>query len=94
MAARSRALILLAAVLATGCATTRPELRTVAVEVPVPCRVALPERPVMPTEQLTPGVPLQTAAAAALAEIDRREDYERRLLAALEECRREAIPRP
>jgi hypothetical protein len=87
MAARALALILLA-VLAGGCATTRPELRRVAVEVPVPCRAATPERPTMPTEQLAPGVALQAFAAAAAAEIDRREDYERGLLAALEECRR------
>jgi len=34
------------------------------------------------------GGPLQAAAAAAFAEIDRREAYERQLVAALEECRR------
>jgi hypothetical protein len=88
MAARARALILAAAALAGGCATTRPELRTVAIEVPVPCTVAMPARPDMPTERLEVGGPLQAAAAAAFAEIDRREAYERQLVAALEECRR------
>ena len=87
MAARALALIL-AAGLVGGCATNRPELRTVAVEVPVPCTVAMPARPDMPTERLEVGAPLQAAAAAALAEIDRREAYERQLVAALEECRR------
>ncbi|MBX3603172.1 MAG: hypothetical protein KF863_21335 [Rubrivivax sp.] len=80
---------LAAAVLLSGCETrTRVQLQTVSVEVPVPCRAALPDRPVMPTESLAPGVPLDTFAAAAAAEMERREGYEQQLLAALEECRR------
>ncbi len=86
MVARALALIA-AAALAAGCSATRPQLRTVAVEVPVPCRAALPERPLMPTEALSPGVLLADFAAAAAAEIDRREAYEMLLRASLEACR-------
>lgn len=88
MAARAAGAVA-ALVLVAGCAAPpRVELQTVAVEVPVPCRVAVPERPVMPTEALAPGVPLDSLVAAALAEIERREAYELLLRAALEACRK------
>ena len=40
----------------------------------------------MPTESLKPGVTLDRFAAAAIAEIERREGYEGELLAALTAC--------
>lgn len=75
--------VCLAALLLAGC-TTAPE--AVRIAVPVPCRVALPARPAMPTENLTPDASLDDFVAAAAAEIERREGYELQLRAALEVC--------
>jgi hypothetical protein len=83
-----RAAAVLLAVLATGCATT---VQPVNVPVPVECRVAVPERPAMPTESLRPGVGLDAFAQAAMAEIERREGYEGQLVAALATCTRPLI---
>lgn len=82
-----RCLILLPLVLA-GCVTAPPvELQKINIAVPVPCQVAEPERPVMPTEALAPGVTPFVLLRASLAEIDRREAYEGQLVAALASCR-------
>lgn len=71
-----------------GCAGTPPvEVQKINIAVPVPCQVAEPERPVMPTEALAPGVPPFVLLRASLAEIDRREAYEGQLVAALASCR-------
>lgn len=71
--------------------TAPQEISTVQVkvEVPVECRVDMPVRPVMPTEQLAakpqrPDVAQYTRAA--IAEIKRREGYELVLRANLEKC--------
>lgn len=66
-----------------GCSATVAPLR---VPVPVECRESEPARPSMPTEVLTPGVALDAFAAAAMAEIERREGYEGELRAALRNC--------
>lgn len=83
-----RTAILLPVVLLAGCASAPPrvELQRVNVPVPVECREPVPDRPVMPTEALAPGVEPFTLMRAALAEIDRREGYETRLRAALAIC--------
>ena len=75
--------LIVAAALLTGCASKQETLR---VAVPVPCRVAVPQRPAMPTENLTPDASLDDFVAAAAAEIERREGYEVQLRAALEAC--------
>ncbi|WP_445289070.1 hypothetical protein [Variovorax atrisoli] len=54
--------------------------------IPVECRVQRPTRPAMPTDTLAPGVDLDRFSAAAMAEIELREGYERELNAALELC--------
>ena len=71
-----------------GCQTApvRIELQRVNVPVPVPCDEPAPERPAMPTEQLRPGATVDQFVQAAQAEIERREGYEVRLLAALTVC--------
>lgn len=69
--------------LLAGCATT---MQPVKVPVPVECQVAVPERPAMPTDALRPGATLDAFAQAAMAEIERREGYEVRLVAALGVC--------
>lgn len=79
---RAIALIAACAVL-TGCATQTAQVR---VPVPVACHEQLPERPLMPTEILQPGVAPWVLLRAALAEIDRREGYEVQLVAALRAC--------
>lgn len=78
---------LLLALLA-GCAAKSPvvQLQQVKVPVPVACQEPIPDRPVMPTEALVPPVGLDSFAQAAMAEIERREGYERQLLAGLRAC--------
>jgi hypothetical protein len=68
----------------TGCGAT---LQTVKVPVPVECQEAVPARPAMPTEGFKAKPTLDQFTKAAQAEIDRREGYELKLLAALENCR-------
>lgn len=78
-------------VMTVGCASqkkeTLVELQKINIAVPVPCQVAEPERLVMPTEALAPGVPPFVLLRASLAEIHRREAYEVKLVAALASCR-------
>lgn len=86
-----RQFAVLASLLAlAGCQTapTRVELQRVNVPVPAACDEPVPERPAMPTEQLRPGATVDQFTQAALAEIERREGYEVRLLAALISCTR------
>lgn len=80
---RAIALIAASAVL-TGCSTVKHV--QVKVPVPVACSEQIAPRPVMPTEQLAPGVEPFILLRAALAEIDRREGWSGELLAALRAC--------
>ena len=66
-----------------GCGAT---VQTVKVPITVPCQAAEPVRPVMPTESLKPGVKLDDFAKSSMAEIERREGYEGKLVAALRSC--------
>lgn len=59
------------------------EVQAVKAPVPVECREPIPGRPAMPTEALADDANPLELLRAALAEIDRREEYEVRLLAAL-----------
>ncbi len=88
---RSLPLIALAVLALAGCAA--PARVQTLVPVPVECRETVPDRPVMPTEALAPGVASWTLLRAALAEIDRREGYEVQLRAALIVCT-SSIERP
>lgn len=83
--------VLLGVLNLVGCGTVpRVEVQTVKVPVPVPveCREPIPDRPAMPTEALADDADPFDLLRAALAEIDRREGYEGRLLAALIACTR------
>lgn len=72
-----------------GCsAVPRVEIQTVKVPVPVACREATPDRPSMPTEAMADDADPFDLLRASLAEIDRREGYEVKLVAALENCQR------
>lgn len=85
----TRAGLLLSALALAGCATApRVEVQTVKVPAPVACREATPDRPSMPTEALADDADPFDLLRASLAEIDRREGYEVKLVAALENCRR------
>ena len=80
--------LLLAALALAGCtAAPRVEIQTVKVPVPVECREPTPDRPSMPTESLAEDADPFDLLRASLAEIDRREGYEAKLLAALENCK-------
>ncbi len=76
---------LLVAALGMGCAGTPQRVQT-RVPVPVACQETVPDRPVMPTEALAPGVAPWALLRASLAEIDRREGYEVQMRAALVAC--------
>ena len=81
--------LLLCARVLVGCATTpHIDVQTVKVPVPVECREPTPDRPSMPTEALSEDSDSFELLRASLAEIDRREGYEVKLVAALENCRR------
>lgn len=82
-----------AGLLLAGCGSVpRVEIQEVKVPVPVECREPIPERPSMPMEALADDADPFTLLRAALAEIDRREGYEVRLLAALLMCTRPVSP--
>ena len=84
-ARRIGTIILLAAALAIlmGCNATMTQIK---VPVPVECKETEPVRPIMPTERLLPGAPLDAVVQAATAEIERREGYEIKLVTALRAC--------
>jgi len=89
-----RAAILLGALALAGCgAVPRVEVQEVKVPVPVECREPIPDRPTMPTETLADDAVPFDLLRAALAEIERREGYEVRLLAALMVCTTPLTPR-
>lgn len=69
----------------TGCASA-PQTQTGKVPVPVECPEQVPSRPAMPTDALKVTTPLHQKARAAMAEIELREGYEGKLLAALQGC--------
>ena len=84
-----RAALLLCALALAGCASApRVEIQTIKVPVPVECREPTPARPSMPTEALAEDADPFDLLRASLAEIDRREGYEVKLVAALESCKR------
>ena len=84
----THAALLLCALVLMGCSTApRIEVQTVKVPVPVECREPTPARPSMPTEALSEDVDPFELLRASLAEIDRREGYEVKLVAALENCK-------
>jgi len=83
------AIVIAGALVLVGCgAAPRVEVQEVKVPVPVECREPIPDRPSMPTEALADDADPFVLLRAALAEIDRREGYEVRLLAALMACTR------
>ena len=85
----TRAAMLLCLLTLGGCATApRVEIQTIKVPVPVECREPTPDRPSMPTEALAEDADPFELLRASLAEIDRREGYEVKLVAALENCKR------
>lgn len=80
-----RAIALIAAsAFLVGCGTVKHA--RVRVPVPVACAEQVPEKPVFPTQSLSPGAAPFVVMRAALAEIDRREGYEVQLVAALRAC--------
>lgn len=87
-----KSMLLVLAVLLTGCATTKPDVVTVKVAVPVACQIAEPERPAMPTDELPLDAKPDVQARYLRAEIDVREAYEDRLVTALRGCKAPVKP--
>ena len=89
MTARSRVimamLLLLVVSMITGCQSLK-QTQEVRVAVPIVCQATEPQRPVMPTNSLTPDSSLDQFVQAATAEIERREGYEVELVTALRSC--------
>ena len=86
--------VLLGVLALAGCGSVpRVEIQEVKVPVPVECREPIPDRPAMPTEALADDADPFELLRAALAEIDRRQGYEIRLLAALMVCTAPLTPR-
>ncbi|MCT6720024.1 hypothetical protein [Acidovorax sp. K2F] len=79
-------LIAACALSACGAARNHVEIQRVNMAVPVECKEPIPNRPMMPTEALRPGVTVDQFTQAAQAEIERREGYEVQLRAALAIC--------
>ena len=75
------AVLFVSAVYLSGCTST-PQTSTIT----IPCRVAIPARPIMPTESLPVDAALDAFVQAAAAEIERREGYEAELRAAIGAC--------
>ena len=82
----------IAALILAGCGTTQST--RVHIPVPVECQETVPDRPAMPTELLAPGATPWVLLRSALAEIDRREAYEIKLVAALRACIAPLEPAP
>jgi hypothetical protein len=76
--------LLPALALLAGCATA--PTTTTRVPVPVECRETVPDRPVMPTEQIAAKPTLDQWIQSAMAELLRREAYEVKLRTALVAC--------
>ena len=80
--------VLLLILLLTGCAGhVEPEIRTVRVEVPVPCRAPEVAVPPWAASGLRKTDSLEVKVRALLAERRQRIGYERQLVAAVEACR-------
>ena len=73
----------------TGCATHKPEVRTVRVEVPVlvPCKTQEVTAPSWAATGLKKSDSLEVKVRALLAERRQRMGYERELIAATDACR-------
>ena len=75
--------LFVSAVYLTGCAGAPTE----SIIVMRPCMADVPERPIMPTENLAADATLDDFVRAAIAEIERREGYELVLRAAFVFCK-------
>lgn len=79
--------ILLAGVILTGCATTRPGTVTeVLVPIPVPCNINAPSVPSWPFQTASGTDDIFTSVKKMLAEIELRKSYEIELEAAIRGC--------
>lgn len=83
-----KALLVLLAVVLSGCAGREPEVRTVRVEVPilVPCKTKDVAVPPWAAQGLKKSDSLELKVRALLAERRQRIGYERQLIAAVEAC--------
>jgi hypothetical protein len=79
--------VMIVLALLTGCGGTLPVVpgRTA---IPVECREPIPQRPAMPTDNLTPESSLDASVQAMEAALALHEGYEDQLVAALTACTR------
>jgi len=83
-----KAIVLVLALMSTGCASIKSILSPVEVKVPVsvPCRVPDVERPVFATESLTAESDIWDMMAALRAERHQRRAYDVQIEAAIKSC--------
>ncbi|WP_244972671.1 hypothetical protein [Pseudomonas salomonii] len=83
-----KALLVVLALVLSGCAVRDPEVRTVRVEVPVlvPCKTKDVAVPPWAAQGLKKSDSLELKVRALLAERRQRIGYERQLVAAVESC--------
>jgi hypothetical protein len=82
-------MIAIAAVMAlalSGCVSTAPKVQEVLVPVPVPCKVAIPDRPALAVDSLPVGSGIWEQMKALRAERSQRQGYETELEAAVKSC--------
>lgn len=85
---RTSATMAIMAVVLAGCATSPTTRALVLDAAPVfaPCPATVPQRPIMPLENLPHNATLDAFVAASIAEVHRRESYELQLRDALVQC--------
>jgi hypothetical protein len=79
-----RVILIALACLLAGCAA--PAVLQARTAIPVECREPEPERPAMPTDNLTPEASLDASVQAMQAELVLRDGYEDQLRTAFHAC--------
>ena len=82
-------LLLVSSLLLAGCWNTKKDDKAdhvVYVPKPIPCKIDKPEKPALPYDAIKKEDSIVDKAKAALAEIERRIGYEKKLEAAIDEC--------
>ncbi len=83
---RTIAIAAVMALVLPSCVSTAPRVQEVLVPIPIPCKVAIPNRPAFAVEQLPIGLGIWEQMKALRAERNQRQGYETELEAAVKSC--------